>query len=81
MQMTDEERFSLLYSLYPTSPLGGSMDSRVPSEALPSSGYVRGVPHLGVSPLQLIGSSLGVLALSGESATAWSCTSIVRVIQ
>jgi beta-glucosidase len=71
-KMTDEERFSLLYSLMPMG-LDGVRDNRVPADVIPSAGYVPGVPRLGVPALRLTDASLGVTNPGGlprDTATA-----------
>lgn len=71
--MTDAERFSLLSGLMPMG-FDGARDRRVPSDALPSAGYVPGVPRLGIPALRETDGSLGVTNPSGfrpgDTATA-----------
>ena len=73
-RMTDEERFSLIFSLMPTiSDL--KRESRVPVDVPPSAGYVPGVPRLGVPSLRMTDAGLGVTnamgSRPGDSATAF----------
>lgn len=72
-QMTDAERFSLVWGLMPMG-FDGVRDPRVPSEAIPSAGYVPGVPRLGIPALRETDGSLGVTNpsgfRSGDTATA-----------
>ncbi|HEY9854086.1 MAG TPA: beta-glucosidase [Stenomitos sp.] len=72
-QMTDAERFSLVWGLMPMG-FDGKRDPRVPPDAVPSAGYVPGVPRLGVPALRETDGSLGVTNPSGfrpgDTATA-----------
>jgi beta-glucosidase len=52
-KMTDEERYSLLYSLMPVNLVFGGKDKRVSAEAPLGAGYVPGVPRLGVPALAM----------------------------
>lgn len=73
-KMTNEERYSLLYSLMPVNLVFGGKDKRVSAEAPLGAGYVPGVPRLGVPALAMTDASLGVTnphnMRSGDSATA-----------
>src|SRR6185436_3010525 len=72
-QMTDDERFSLLFSLMPIN-IDGTRNSRVPNDVVPISGYAAGVPRLGVPALKLSDGSLGITnpfgLRRGDTATA-----------
>jgi beta-glucosidase len=72
-RMTDEERFSLLFSLMPTTS-GFKRESRVPEDVPASAAYVPGVPRLGIPALRLTDASLGVTNAMGarpsDTATA-----------
>ena len=57
--MTDDERFSLIYSLM-VVVFGGERDPRVPPEVPQTAGYVFGVPRLGIPPLLITDAGLGV---------------------
>ena len=51
-QMTDEERFSLLYSLM-VVVFGGGREPRVPADVPQIAGYVQGIERLGVPALKI----------------------------
>ena len=72
-QMTDEERFSLLYSLM-VVVFGGGREPRVPADVPQIAGYVQGVERLGVPPLKISDAGLGVTnpggGRPGDTATA-----------
>jgi beta-glucosidase len=71
--MTDEERFSLLFSLLGPNPFLPYRDGRIPPEVPASAGYVRGVRRLGVPDLKMTDGSLGVTNPGyrpGDTATA-----------
>jgi beta-glucosidase len=57
-RMTDDERFSLLYSVLVV--FGGARDRRVPVDVPQVAGYTAGVSRLGVPALQITDSGLGV---------------------
>lgn len=74
-QMTDDERMALLSGFMPL-PFGSNTPPRAtwPKDAVPSAGYVFGVPRLGVASLRETDASLGVTnpfgIRPGDSATA-----------
>jgi beta-glucosidase len=73
MQMTDDERFSLLVSVMGANDLLPVRDARIPPEVPASAGYVPGVPRLGVPALLMSDASLGVTNPGyrpGDTATA-----------
>jgi beta-glucosidase len=73
MQMTDDERFSLLVSVMGANDLLPVRDARIPPEIPASAGYVPGVPRLGVPALLMSDASLGVTNPGyrpGDTATA-----------
>ena len=57
-RMTDDERFSLLYSLM--AAVTGARDARVPVDVPRAAGYVAGVPRLGIPALTITDAALGV---------------------
>ena len=59
-RMTDDERFGMLVSFMPIDVHTGKPDPRVPSDAPRGTGYVRGVPRLGVPAVNMTDASLGV---------------------
>ncbi len=71
-RMTDDERFSLLYTLVPRA--SEKREGRVPADIPYSAAYGSGVPRLGVPALRLTDASLGVTnpgnARPGDTATA-----------
>lgn len=71
--MTDDERFSLIYSLM-VVVFGGERDPRVPPEVPQTAGYVAGVPRLGIPTLLITDAALGVTnpggGRPGDTATA-----------
>jgi beta-glucosidase len=75
-QMTDDERFSLVYSLMPVvfTAEGGTRDPRVPAHVPQTAGWVKGVPRLGVPDLLLTDAGLGITnpqgGRPGDTATA-----------
>jgi beta-glucosidase len=75
-QMTDDERFSLVYSLMPVvfTAEGGKRDPRVPAHVPQTAGWVKGVPRLGVPDLLLTDAGLGITnpqgGRPGDTATA-----------
>lgn len=73
-RMTDQERYSLLYSLMPLDWTRGGRDERVPADVPASAGYVPGVIRLGVPALKMTDASLGVTnprgGRPGDTATA-----------
>lgn len=71
--MTDDERFSLLYSLMIRIFGSGTRESRVPADLPAVAGYVPGVERLGIPPLVLADASLGLRHTGGpeDSATAF----------
>ena len=76
-QMTDDERFSLIYSLMPVifTPAGGIRDKRVPDDVPQIAGWVSGVKRLGVPDLKITDSGLGITnpadGRKGDTATAF----------
>lgn len=72
-QMTDDERFSLLVGVMGAGELWPLRDERIPPEVPMSSGYVPGIPRLGVPALLMSDAGLGVANLGyrpGDTATA-----------
>src|SRR5690606_20559955 len=65
-QMTDDERFSLIISIFgyiPGSVVGtaGGRDARIPADVTNmSAGYTPGIPRLGVPAIQSSDASMGV---------------------
>ncbi|HWV84560.1 MAG TPA: beta-glucosidase [Capillimicrobium sp.] len=62
-QLTDDERFSLLISIFGHVPGGatGGRDPRIPDEVTNmSAGYTPGVPRLGIPAIQSSDASMGV---------------------
>ncbi len=61
-QMTDDERFSMLISLFgPVADIGMPRDPRIPADVInTSAGYTPGVARLGVPALQSSDASMGV---------------------
>lgn len=74
-QMTDDERFSLLYSLMVRVFGKTERESRVPGDVPVVAGYVAGVPRLGIPALLLADASLGLRHTGGpdDGATALPC--------
>lgn len=77
-RFTDDERFSLIYSLMPVPFTPGrtrQRDPRVPEDVPPTAGWVAGVPRLGIPPLLITDAGLGVTnpggARPGDTATAF----------
>ncbi|RQR38217.1 beta-glucosidase [Burkholderia sp. Bp9143] len=68
--MTDDERFSMLYSLMVRIFGTHAREPRVPSNVPAIAGYVRGVARLGIPPLMLADTSLGVRATDDPHAGA-----------
>ncbi|ORT85115.1 glycosyl hydrolase [Burkholderia puraquae] len=68
--MTDDERFSMLYSLMVRIFGTHAREPRVPADVPAIAGYVRGVARLGVPPLMLADTSLGVRATDDPHAGA-----------
>jgi beta-glucosidase len=72
-QLTDDERFSLLFSLM-VVVFGGARDPRVPQDVPQIAGWVPGVERLGVPPLKISDAALGVTnpggGRPGDTATA-----------
>jgi beta-glucosidase len=60
--MTDDERFSLIISVFgPVAEMGVPRDPRIPAEVVnTSAGYTPGIPRLGVPALQSSDASMGV---------------------
>src|SRR5262245_48997972 len=59
-QMTDDERFGMIYSLMKIVFTTGKPDPRVPAEVPQIAGWGRGVPRLGVPDLLLTDAGLGI---------------------
>jgi beta-glucosidase len=74
-QMTDEERYAMLFSLMPIEFRTKQPDPRVPADAAKGAGYVAGVPRLGVPAVTMTDASLGVTCppgyRPGDTATAF----------
>src|SRR5262245_4190283 len=72
-QLTDEERFSLLFSLM-VVVFGGARDPRVPGDVPQIAGWVPGVQRLGVPAWRISDAALGVTnpggGRPGDTATA-----------
>jgi beta-glucosidase len=59
--MTDDERFSLVFSVFGANPVIGTRpDPRIPGNVPPSAGYTPGIPRLGVPALRSTDASMGV---------------------
>ncbi|MGE5695236.1 MAG: beta-glucosidase family protein [Candidatus Sericytochromatia bacterium] len=72
-QLTDDERFSLIVSIMGSSDMLPIRDPRIPGGVPMSTGYVAGVPRLGIPALLMSDASLGVANLGyrpGDTATA-----------
>lgn len=71
-RMTDDERFSMLYSLMVRVFGTSAREPRVPADVPAVAGYVKGVPRLGIPPLKLADASLGLRHTDGpdDCATA-----------
>jgi beta-glucosidase len=60
-QMTDDERFGMIYSvLGAATVIGMKPDSRIPKGVPMSAGYAQGVPRLGVPAQLQTDASMGV---------------------
>src|SRR5919106_1621785 len=59
-QMTDQERFSMLFSVMGTNPIDPVRDERIPEGVPMSAGYTPGVPRLGIPALLMTDASSGV---------------------
>ncbi len=60
-QLTDEERFQLLYSILGNVPsIGMPRDPRIPEGVSMSAGYTPGIPRLGIPAIQSSDASMGV---------------------
>jgi beta-glucosidase len=72
-ELTDDERFSLLFSLMVVI-FGGARDPRVPPDVPQIAGWVPGVERLGVPALKITDAALGVTnpggGRPGDTATA-----------
>ncbi|MFZ0832274.1 MAG: glycoside hydrolase family 3 C-terminal domain-containing protein [Mycobacterium sp.] len=72
-QLNDDERFSLIVSVMGASEMLPIRDPRIPEGVPMSTGYVAGVPRLGIPALMMSDASLGVANLGyrpGDTATA-----------
>jgi beta-glucosidase len=72
-QMTDDERFSLLVGVMGAGELWPLRDERIPPGVPMSTGYVPGIPRLGVPALLMSDAGLGVTNPGyrpGDTATA-----------
>jgi len=69
-RMTDDERFSMLYSLMVRIFGTNAREPRVPADLPAVAGYVRGVARLGIPALTLADTSLGVRATDDPHAGA-----------
>lgn len=69
-KMTDDERFSLLFSLMPNVFPKFTREPRVPADLPSVAGYVPGVGRLGVPPLVAIDASLGIRHINGPNPGA-----------
>ncbi|WP_175795805.1 beta-glucosidase family protein [Burkholderia anthina] len=72
-QMTDDERFALLYSLMVRVFGRPGREPRVPAELPVIAGYTQGVPRLGIPALKMADASLGLRHTHGpdDCATAF----------
>jgi beta-glucosidase len=73
IQMTDDERFSLLVGVMGAGELWPVRDERIPPGVPMSAGYVPGIPRLGVPALLMSDAGLGVTNPGyrpGDTATA-----------
>ncbi|WP_197524045.1 beta-glucosidase family protein [Cupriavidus sp. USMAHM13] len=72
-RMTDDERFSLLYSLMVRVFGRTEREPRVPAELPVIAGYTSGVPRLGIPSLKMADASLGLRHTGGQGdgATAF----------
>jgi beta-glucosidase len=72
-KMTDDERFTMLFSLMGVNGVIQVRDPLIPARAPMSAGYVSGVPRLGVPALIMSDGSLGITNpgyRKGDTATA-----------
>src|SRR5262245_25317684 len=73
-QMTDDERFGMIYSLMKIVFTTGQPDPRVPADVPQIAGWVKGAPRLGVPDLLLTDAGLGIGnpggGRKGDTATA-----------
>jgi beta-glucosidase len=73
-QMTDDERFGMIYSLMIVVFTTGKRDERVPADVPQIAGWVKGVKRLGVPDLLLTDAGLGIGnpagGRKGDTATA-----------
>jgi beta-glucosidase len=60
VQMTDDERCSLVISVMGALPFNPSRDERIPGGTPMSAGYTSGVPRLGIPALLMSDASPGV---------------------
>ncbi len=74
-RMTDDERFSMLYSLMVRVFRKTERETRVPEDLPVIAGYVSGVARLGIPALKLADASLGLRHTEGpdDCATALPC--------
>ena len=75
--MTDDERFSLLVGVMGASELWPLADERIPPGVSMSTGYVPGIPRLGVPALRMTDAGLGITNPGyrpGDGATALPAT-------
>ena len=73
VQMTDDERFSLLVGVMGAGDMWPLRDERIPWDVPMSAGYVPGIPRLGVPALLMSDAGLGVTNpgyRAGDTATA-----------
>ena len=74
-QMTDDERFGLIYSAMINVFTTGKRDERVPANVPQIAGWVKGVPRLGVPDLLLTDAGLGITnpggGRKGDAATTF----------
>jgi beta-glucosidase len=59
-QLTDDERFRLIFNLMPTNFKTNERDERVPAHVPRCAGWTEGVPRLGIPDLLMSDASLGV---------------------
>src|ERR671915_48444 len=80
-QMTDDERFGMIYNLMIVVFTTGKRDDRVPADVPQLAGWVKGVPRLGVPNLVLTDAGLGITnpggGRKGDSATAFTSAQMI----
>ena len=80
-QMTDDERFGMIYNLMIVVFTTGKRDERVPADVPQLAGWVKGVPRLGVPNLLLTDAGLGIMnpggGRKGDTATSFTSAQMI----